>query len=439
MSQANFYLKKMNFGMTYSKLPLMDKQIFHDALLKKIDDKGQRANLSYLCTAREKHDETLDDYDPERPIHFHVFARFKHDVTIRDARWWDVNIDGANYHPKIEPRIRGFNNWNKYIQKDGDFLVEGEFDPVLSEQAAKGRKAYAAQRVLAAGAITEEIMGAHPELLYDFDKLSRNLALYNRKRAAESVVVDMSNPYPWQDKAIRVADGPIHPRRIHWVVDPQGNLGKSHLGRYWSAHKKGFLAGKRKHDVHHAYAGQRIVFWDLTRQDDTSEGEGRFIYSLIEEIKNGHFFSGKYDSSSCLWPSPHVFVFSNWEPDTTQLSADRWDIWHLNPETKDVDGVPRAIAYLDAQVAQRTAPTQTAPVIDLTQDDMDVQPPQGAAEENGEESDDELFLPLDLDVYDYQDYDLEEDPIEEFTQTDVGVADQLSQDLEIADELASLA
>lgn len=52
-------------------------------------------------------------------------------------------------------------------------------------------------------------------------------------------------------------------------------------------------------------------------------------YTGIEEIKNGCFFCGKYESDMVIMPIPHIIIFSNEEPNVDKLSADRWDIKNI--------------------------------------------------------------------------------------------------------------
>lgn len=52
---------------------------------------------------------------------------------------------------------------------------------------------------------------------------------------------------------------------------------------------------------------------------------------IIEQIKNGIYFSGKYESQMKYDKPPHVVVFSNTMPDQSKLSADRWNIVFLDP------------------------------------------------------------------------------------------------------------
>ena len=55
------------------------------------------------------------------------------------------------------------------------------------------------------------------------------------------------------------------------------------------------------------------------------------LYPVLEQFKNGQFFSGKYESKARLFPKPHVIVFANFAPETDKLSMDRWDIIPLEP------------------------------------------------------------------------------------------------------------
>jgi len=55
------------------------------------------------------------------------------------------------------------------------------------------------------------------------------------------------------------------------------------------------------------------------------------VYEVIELLHNGYVCSGKYDSKSFRFAPPHVFVFANFAPDETTLSADRWKITNIGP------------------------------------------------------------------------------------------------------------
>ncbi len=77
----------------------------------------------------------------------------------------------------------------------------------------------------------------------------------------------------------------------------------------------------------YAYKNESIVIIDLAR---TQAESVNYFYQFIESLKNGVLFSPKYESGQKIFKPPHVFVFANYEPDQTKLSADRWNIVQLD-------------------------------------------------------------------------------------------------------------
>ena len=66
-------------------------------------------------------------------------------------------------------------------------------------------------------------------------------------------------------------------------------------------------------------------------------------YIAIEGIKDGCFFSAKYEAGMCVYNPPHVMVFANKAPELTMLSSDRWVVKCLDkPKDYQIfDWVPR--------------------------------------------------------------------------------------------------
>lgn len=115
------------------------------------------------------------------------------------------------------------------------------------------------------------------------------------------------------------------PRKIIWYVDINGGKGKSSFAKYMNI-KEGAIVirnGKTA-DIAYMYKGERIVIIDLSRSV-----EYRFNYEVLEQLKDGMLMSSKYESNFKCFNNPHVVVFSNWYPDKTKLSNDRWDIREL--------------------------------------------------------------------------------------------------------------
>lgn len=128
----------------------------------------------------------------------------------------------------------------------------------------------------------------------------------------------------WQEKVVTNLEHQ-QDRKVLWIVDPIGNQGKTWLAKYLVVKKQAFYttAGK-KADVQHAWKGQRYVVIDCSRQKQEF-----FNYEIIEEFKNGMVCKAKYDSRTVICKFCRIVVFSNWDPDTSKLSQDRWDIMRI--------------------------------------------------------------------------------------------------------------
>lgn len=144
----------------------------------------------------------------------------------------------------------------------------------------------------------------------------------------------------WQKLVLRIANGDREPRKVNWLWETTGNVGKSLLVRHMYIQKPGtvlLLAGKGS-DVLHGVAAEvekgrepTVVFWDLPRGTNVPD------YSALESLKNGLFFSPKYESGCCLLKQiPHVFVFANIEPDLGRLSLDRWRVVEITEDEQEV-------------------------------------------------------------------------------------------------------
>lgn len=130
---------------------------------------------------------------------------------------------------------------------------------------------------------------------------------------------------PWQKDLMNYVEGEVDNRKVRWYVDSVGNTGKSWMADYLRCTKGAikFENGKSS-DIAYIYKQEKIVLFDLSRTQ-----EQYFNYSIVENFKNGYLFSPKYESCVKNFEKPHVIVFSNFDPDRSKLSADRWDVVRL--------------------------------------------------------------------------------------------------------------
>lgn len=131
----------------------------------------------------------------------------------------------------------------------------------------------------------------------------------------------------WQADAVRRLEEQDD-RKVLWYVDHMGGRGKTFLAKYLIATKGAFLLqGGRTADINCAYQGEEYVVCDFTR-----EKQDIINYSCIESLKNGLVFNSKYHSGLKLRSDGcKIIAFSNWEPDRSKLSADRWEVIPLDP------------------------------------------------------------------------------------------------------------
>ena len=134
---------------------------------------------------------------------------------------------------------------------------------------------------------------------------------------------------PWQKEIWELLDSDPDDRTIHWFYEEKGNTGKTALCRKICYEKNALYVSGKANDMKYAIVEQKhkkgttpdIVLLDIPRAKT-----GYISYSGIEEIKNGIFFSPKYESGMVIYPHPHVVVFSNEPPIEEMLSKDRWNI-----------------------------------------------------------------------------------------------------------------
>lgn len=157
-------------------------------------------------------------------------------------------------------------------------------------------------------------------------------ARYNQglKRVREAIKEPLRDeefqPRPWQHRVLTVLAAAANDRTITWVYETVGNVGKSRLVRHLLLEKQGiFLTGKLA-DMCHAYTGQPIVCFDITRaQAEFSDN----VYTMSEQLKNGYIFKSKYESQVFTFKTPHVIVFANFPPTEGKWSADRVTLMDL--------------------------------------------------------------------------------------------------------------
>lgn len=121
-------------------------------------------------------------------------------------------------------------------------------------------------------------------------------------------------------------------RSIVFVVDPQGNQGKTWFCKKWfsaNLDNSQILEPAKKADMAYSLRDDlRVLFVNLTRSFSKNEEQTTYLYSFLESVKDGLVFSPKYESGMKYLEKCHVVVMMNEEPQRI-LSRDRYVILNI--------------------------------------------------------------------------------------------------------------
>ncbi len=129
-----------------------------------------------------------------------------------------------------------------------------------------------------------------------------------------------------------------HSRFIYWMIGADGAEGKTSWAKSFiilHGERLGalYVSGKAQ-DMKHAIASRlkegliapKVIILGIPR----SKNPNAISYQGLEELKDGIFFSSKYESRMVVYNTPHVIVLANQGPAEGKLSKDRLKIWDLN-------------------------------------------------------------------------------------------------------------
>lgn len=134
---------------------------------------------------------------------------------------------------------------------------------------------------------------------------------------------------PWQVELQELLLSDPNDRSIVFVVDKDGNNGKSWFANVWMSRNyettQILTPGKGVDLAFAAKTSCKYFFLDCPRSR-----QGEFIcYDFLEGLKNGRIFCPKYESRMKYFPKMHVVVLTNSDPDFTKLSEDRYVVINI--------------------------------------------------------------------------------------------------------------
>lgn len=214
-----------------------------------------------------------------------------------------------------------------YCRKDGDFVEYGVFPSSTGTRTDL-------EALLSWGDFFVAEHGRSPtpqELAREqpgaFLKYPRIIELFSLR--APTALLELGEPREWQralaDELLQEPDD----RKVIFIVDYVGNVGKSWFQR-WMATTRGedvqLLGVGKRDDVAHTVDQSKKVF-----MMNVARGGMEYLqYSVLEMLKDRLVYSPKYHSvMKVLLHKCHVVVFCNEDPDETKMSMDRFDIRNI--------------------------------------------------------------------------------------------------------------
>jgi len=224
-------------------------------------------------------------------------------------------------------RARGSPTQNRTYCTKEDTRLGGPFEFGAMRGQGKRNDLHAIVATSMEEELTDKLMFAeYPDIYAKYPRFVTRLrsAAHERNVIATPLIARDG----WQTELVRFLTTPPDSRKVRWYVDTHGNTGKSYFATHYQDKRTYIITGGRYADIFMGFNYEPIVFFDLARCRQES-----CPYEVMETFKNGYFLSTKYEVRRVNFNVPHVVVFANFEPDRTQLSADRWDIHYIHSLT----------------------------------------------------------------------------------------------------------
>lgn len=139
----------------------------------------------------------------------------------------------------------------------------------------------------------------------------------------------------WQQRIVKILDGPSDDRKIWWFYEPYGGLGKTTFQKWiYQNYENVLVLGGKAADMKNGIVEYEKVNKCLPKliliNIPKTFNMDYFSPSGTEEVKDMFFYSGKYEGGMVHGRPPKVLIFANAKPiDTESMAADRWRIVRL--------------------------------------------------------------------------------------------------------------
>lgn len=135
---------------------------------------------------------------------------------------------------------------------------------------------------------------------------------------------------PWQLEIEKLIKTEPDGRSVHWYWENTGGVGKSAFCKYmFVKHKALVIQGGKLADIMNILFNYDLDSLEMVIIDVPRKNGNKISYSAVECILNGMITNTKYETGIKVFNPPHVVIFSNFEPDYSELSEDRWVVTNI--------------------------------------------------------------------------------------------------------------
>lgn len=147
--------------------------------------------------------------------------------------------------------------------------------------------------------------------------------------------LNIQQMFYWQWQVYNFIQSPPQKRKIWWLWEGEGGSGKTALQKFLYVHNDALILSGKRNDLKNG-----ILNYITTKKRDPKiilinipKVSNLVSWAGLEEIKDGLFYSGKYEGGMVCYDEPHVIVFSNYRPNNSgiTISKDKLKIrriWH---------------------------------------------------------------------------------------------------------------
>jgi len=308
---------------------------------------GWEKSADTVCS----HDDGNDARGGSTP-HLQVAIQTDRPTTWDSMASWARSYLSTPGH--VEPANGSLDDQRTYCSKEGtDYAEFG--DPELFERARAAKPGARSdltdvKRMIDEGKPWSEILQEHFSTIAMHERF---LLKYKGDLNETRVIAALTDEFnaitwkPWQKSVLSIVEGPVQNRKVHIIVDQQGNTGKSFLAKYLMVkHGALTLDAVSKRDMAYIFL-QRIdsghsvpiVCIDIARsivgsglQEHLPNTALTAVWNFVESLHNGSIVNTKYESKIRIFEQPHVVIFTNHPVEVSEytLSRDRWHIMNLH-------------------------------------------------------------------------------------------------------------